>query len=176
MIVFAARARKDFKESDRIRDDFLLRTQVLERIRSDLYLSGTDVRDYLLEPNPGRAEGHRYTLLETRKDMDRALEQYSHLLGAGEAQPFRILTQELAAYWRVLEPTFAWTAAERQQAGYAFLRDEVESVEPRIQCVDTREHRARYFDRRKRSRAIGLEQGRRSQRAEVHRQKNVVCP
>ena len=43
--------------NDRIRDDFLLRTQVLERIRSDLYLSGTDVRDYLLEPQAGKSRG-----------------------------------------------------------------------------------------------------------------------
>ena len=111
--------------NDRIRDEFLLRTQVLERIRSDLYLSGTDVRDYLLEPQAGKAEGHRYTLLETRKDMDAALQQYLRLLSSGEAQPFTVLTQELAAYWRVLEPTFEWTAEQRQRAGYAFLRDEV---------------------------------------------------
>src|ERR1019366_8308695 len=111
--------------NDRIRDEFLLRTQVLERIRSDLYRSGTDVRDYLLEPQAGRAEGHRYTLLETRKDMDAALQQYFGLLSSGEAQPFTVLTQELAAYWRVLEPTFEWTARQRQEAGYAFLRDDV---------------------------------------------------
>ena len=79
--------------NDRIRDEFLLRTQVLERIRSDLYLSGTDVRDYLLEPQAGKAEGHRYTLLETRKDMDAALAQYLRLLSSGEAQPFRVLTE-----------------------------------------------------------------------------------
>src|ERR1039458_9665636 len=41
--------------NDRIRDDFLLRTRVLERIRGDLYLSGTDIRDYLLEPQAGKA-------------------------------------------------------------------------------------------------------------------------
>jgi signal transduction histidine kinase len=111
--------------NDRIRDDFLLRTQVLERIRGDLYRSGTDVRDYLLEPQAGRAEGHRYTLLETRKDMDAALQQYSRLLSSGEAQPFRVLTEELASYWHVLEPTFEWTAEQRQREGYAFLRDEV---------------------------------------------------
>src|SRR5260370_40650377 len=58
--------------NDRIRDEFRVRTQVLERIRSDLYLSGTDVRDCLLEPRAGKAEGLRYTLLETRKDMDAA--------------------------------------------------------------------------------------------------------
>jgi signal transduction histidine kinase len=111
--------------NDRIRDEFLLRTQVLERIRGDLYLSGTDVRDYLLEPQAGKADGHRYTLLETRKDMDAALQQYLQLLSRGEAQPFRVLTEQLAAYWSVLEPTFEWTAEQRQRAGYAFLRDEV---------------------------------------------------
>src|SRR5271165_4586942 len=78
------------KSNDRIREDFLLRTQVLERIRSDLYRSGTDLRDYLLEPQAGRAEGHRYTLLEARKDMDAALQQYSGLLSSGEARPFRV--------------------------------------------------------------------------------------
>ena len=36
-----------------------------------------------------------------------------------------MLTQELADYWQVLEPTFEWTAEQRQKAGYAFLRDEV---------------------------------------------------
>ena len=111
--------------NDRIRDEFLLRTQVLERIRSDLYLSGTDVRDYLLEPQAGKADGHRYTLLETRKDMDAALQQYLHLLSRSEAQPFQVFTEQLAAYWRILEPTFGWTAERRQMAGYAFLRDEV---------------------------------------------------
>ncbi len=111
--------------NDRIRDDFLLRTQVLERIRSDLYLSGTYVRDYLLEPQPGNAEGHRYTLVETRTDMDAALQKYSRLLSSSESQPFGVLTRELAEYWRVLEPTFEWTADRRQKAGDAFLRDEV---------------------------------------------------
>src|ERR1039457_24497 len=111
--------------NDRIRDEFLLRTQVLERSRSALSRSGTDAGDYLLEPQAGRAEGHRYTLLETRKDMDAALRQYFGLLSSGEAQPFTVLTHELAAYWRVLEPTFEWTARQRQKAGYAFLRDDV---------------------------------------------------
>lgn len=113
------------RSNDRIRDDFLLRTRVLERIRTDLYRSGTDVRDYLLEPEPGKAEGHRYTLLETRRDMDAALAQYRQLLTSGERAPFEGLTREIAEYWQVLEPTFEWSAEERRKAGYPFLRDEV---------------------------------------------------
>ena len=57
--------------------------------------------------------------------MEAALQQYSQLLSSGEAEPFRVLTRELAAYWKVLEPTFGWAAEQRQKAGYAFLRDEV---------------------------------------------------
>ncbi|HLK64535.1 MAG TPA: ATP-binding protein [Bryobacteraceae bacterium] len=118
--------------NDSIREDFLLRTQVLERIRADVYVSGTYVRDYLLEPESGKAEGHRYTLLETRSDMDSALEQYRALLNSQEAQPFRVLTGELSDYWKVLEPVFRWTAEQRRRDGYAFLRDE---VSPRRQSM-----------------------------------------
>jgi signal transduction histidine kinase len=113
------------RSNDRIRDDFQRRTQVLERIRTDLYRSGTDVRDYLLEPEPGKAEGHRYTLVETRRDMDDALARYRGLLNSSETQPFAVLTRELEEYWKVLEPTFEWNSEERQHAGYPFLRDEV---------------------------------------------------
>jgi len=111
--------------NDRIRGDFLLRTRLLERIRDDVYVSGTYVRDYLLEPEAGKAEGHRYSLLETRRDMDAALVQYRGLLAAPERQPFEALTAALAAYWSVLEPVFDWTPEQRRRDGFLFLRDEV---------------------------------------------------
>src|SRR5581483_12066747 len=82
--------------NDNIREDFLLRTHVLERIRADLYVSGTYVRDYLLEPEAGKAEGHRYSLLETRQDMDSALEHYRALLRGADAMPFGVLVRNLA--------------------------------------------------------------------------------
>jgi signal transduction histidine kinase len=111
--------------NDRIREDFLLRTRLLERIRGDVYVSGTYVRDYLLEPESGKAEGHRYSLLESRKDTDAALAAYRALLTPREEPPLLGLVRELDAYWRVLEPVFEWTPQQRQSRGYAFLRDEV---------------------------------------------------
>ena len=59
-----------------IRRQFLLRNHALNDIRSDVYLSGTLVRDYLLEPKPDRAETYRGSLEETRRQMDFALESY----------------------------------------------------------------------------------------------------
>ena len=103
--------------NDSIREDFLLRTRLLERIRGDVYVSGTYVRDYLLEPETGKAEGHRYSLRETRQDMDSALTSYRALLTAPEARPFRGLTRELDLYWRVLEPVFQWTADSARGPG-----------------------------------------------------------
>src|ERR1039457_6699633 len=111
--------------NDTIREDFLLRTRVLERIRADVYVSGTYVRDYLLEPESGKAEGHRYSLLESRNDMDAALHEYRKLVNGEEAGPFQVLTQNLASYWSALEPVLAWSAPERRRGGYIFLRDEV---------------------------------------------------
>jgi len=110
---------------DDIREDFLSRTRVLEQIRSDLYLSGTYVRDYLLEPENQRAESHRLSLVETRSEMDAALQKYHALLNKQELGPFQSLTQELAVYWKVLEPVLLWDATQRREHGYAFLRDEV---------------------------------------------------
>ena len=111
--------------NDAIRRDYLARNRLLNQIRSDLYLSGTYVRDYLLEPDPKNAERHRTSLSTTRKEMESALGAYSGLASSGEAKPFASLQQELAQYWRVLEPVMRWDAAERQARGYAFLRDEV---------------------------------------------------
>jgi signal transduction histidine kinase len=111
--------------NDTIREGFLFRTQLLERIRADVYVSGTYVRDYLLEPESGKAEGHRYSLLETRRDIESALERYSALIHAQEREPFQILSSELAAYWNVLQPVFQWTPEQRRRDGYLFLRDEV---------------------------------------------------
>ncbi|MGD0496957.1 MAG: ATP-binding protein [Bryobacteraceae bacterium] len=111
--------------NDAIREDFLRRTRVLERIRADLYVSGTYVRDYLLEPENGRAEGHRHSLLETRTDMDAAVSEYGAMPSPRESSMFQDLTRQLATYWQVLEPVLQWDAAQRRRKGYQFLEDEV---------------------------------------------------
>jgi signal transduction histidine kinase len=109
----------------RIQDDFLRRTRLLERIRADVYVSGTHVRDYLLAPETGQAETSRRSLLEVRGDMEAALGEYEGLLRPGEQGPFRELQGVLAGYWRLLQPALLWDPAERREKGYSFLRDEV---------------------------------------------------
>lgn len=108
-----------------IRRDYQNRNRILNQIRSDLYLSGTLVRDYLLEPEVTRAESHRTGLEAARERMDTDLVAYQRILTPHEKQTFRSLRLGLDAYWRVLDPVFSWTAEQRRERGYLFLRDEV---------------------------------------------------
>jgi signal transduction histidine kinase len=108
-----------------VREEFLERSRRIDEIRSAVYLSGTLVRDYLLEPDPAAAERQLVSLRALRNRMDAELHDYSDLLPANEAQPLASLREELVAYWRSLDPVFAWTPDRRRGQGYAFLRDVV---------------------------------------------------
>jgi len=106
-------------------EEFLARSRALGQIRSDLYMSGTYIRDYLLEPDTGKADTHRSSLERLHRDMDAALLSYERLLSAEETKPFSTLTSELGEYWKIMDPVFRWNADERRQRGYLFLRDQI---------------------------------------------------
>jgi len=113
------------REDDQIRRQFLFRNHVLNDVRSELYLSGTYVRDYLLEPEPVRAETFRASLEDVHNQMESALEAYGRQLNAEERTQYSALTTELSRYWGVLGPILRWNSSERHERGYTFLRDEV---------------------------------------------------
>jgi signal transduction histidine kinase len=108
-----------------IRREFLERARRLDEIRSALYLSGTLVRDYLLEPDPGDADRQREALRAVRARMDSELADYAKLVPQDETAPVSVLRRELDSYWRSLDPVLGWNAEQRRRGGYAFLRDEV---------------------------------------------------
>ena len=113
------------RTDDQIRSQFLYRNHLLNTIQSELYLSGTYVRDYLLDPEPASAETYRNNLEKVRKDMDSALESYKGQLEQEEVKEYSLLTSELANYWEIIDPILQWNTGERHRKGYAFLRDEV---------------------------------------------------
>ncbi len=116
--VDALRVLRQIRDEDNtIRTQFLQRNHLLNDIRSKLYLSGTYVRDYLLDPDPGRADDFRTNLQQVRGEMDRALASYSGEMPA--------LKAELAGYWDTIEPAMGWNAERRHREGYGFLRDAV---------------------------------------------------
>lgn len=122
----ALRVLQQFRRSDeQIRQRYLAQNNVLNEIRSDVYVSGTYVRDYLLEPDPERADVYRTSLENVRKHMESALEFYGRQATPAELRHYSALRTELAGYWGILAPIFQWNPEERRRSGYPFLRDEV---------------------------------------------------
>jgi hypothetical protein len=113
------------RNDTQIRRQFLANNHALNDIRSQLYLSGTYVRDYLLEPEPGRAEVYRASLEEVHRQMESSLESFGRQLDPGQRQYYTELSAGLSGYWQILTPTFQWDANQRRRQGYVFLRDEI---------------------------------------------------
>ena len=108
-----------------LRQTFVERLAELERIRSQIYLSGTYVRDYLLSPDDTGAEPQRDRLsgieAETRAELDR----YARSLDSGEREAFLALRSEIDAYWQVMQTTFDWTRDQREKLRYTFFYEQL---------------------------------------------------
>ncbi len=115
--------RKIEVQSETIREDYFNRDRILEQLRSDVYLSGTYVRDLLLEQDPTRADIHRQELQETRERIKANIAAYNGILRSEERGPFREFTKEVESYFDSLTPALEWNAAQRRSFGYAFMKD-----------------------------------------------------
>jgi|SRR5579872_1336994 len=111
--------------STAIRHRFQQRTRILDQIRSQIYLSGTYVRDFLLAPETSGASAQRERLKMAQRDADAALEDYEKDLGPQEKVAFRELNSEIRAYWQVLGRTLDWTPEQRNARRDAFFYEEL---------------------------------------------------
>ena len=106
-----------------IRQDYVDRDRILQQLRSDVYLSGTYVRDLLLEPDPTRADVHRNELNAARDRIESMIAAYQRVLRGEERAPFQRFTKEVVSYFDSLRPALQWDSNQRRQFGYAFMRD-----------------------------------------------------
>jgi signal transduction histidine kinase len=109
--------------NESIRQDYVNRDRILGQLRSDIYLSGTYVRDLLLEPDLTRADIHRNELNATRGRIEAMIAVYRQVLRSEERTPFQRFTREVESYFDSLRPALQWNAAQRRQFGYAFMKD-----------------------------------------------------
>jgi signal transduction histidine kinase len=129
-----------------IRHDYVGRDRVLQNLRSDIYTSGTYVRDFLLDPNDAFAAGHREQFLETQQKLRSEIAEYRSLIGSGDKAPVDLLANELDEYMKALAPVINWNVQERRVRAYAFMQDELLprrmsalSLEDRVQQVSERQ-------------------------------------
>lgn len=108
--------------NESIRQDYVNRDRILEELRSNLFLSGTYVRDLLVEPDPNRADIHRAELDGARDRVKTLVAQYQALLPAEEQSPFETFRTQTTAYFDSLAPALAWTPQQREKFGYSFMQ------------------------------------------------------
>jgi len=108
-----------------IRRAFLGRMGALDQIRSQIYLSGTYVRDFLLSPDPSGAAAQTSRMGTLEEQTDAALDAYSRLVEPHELQPFQELRSEIQGYWEILDDMVQWTSEERNKRRDAFFYDEL---------------------------------------------------
>jgi signal transduction histidine kinase len=121
-LVLLDRVRTD---DTRIRQAFLGRLRALEQIRSEIYLSGTDMRDFLLSPAAGGTETSRTDILAIQTRTRTALDLYARSLDPAEQDAFQALRSEIDAWWQALQTAFQWTPRQRERLRYSFFYEQV---------------------------------------------------
>ena len=110
---------------EKLRQDFVERDRTLERLRSSIFISGTYIRDFLLDIDQARAMQHRSQFLDVERLIRSGIADYKPLLSGDERKPLEQLEQELAGYFAAIQPALAWGAEERRSRGIAFMQEEV---------------------------------------------------
>ena len=108
--------------NEQIRQGYMKRDLILEELRADLYLSGTYVRDLLLEPDPSRADLHRLELKDTRERVELRIAAYRALISGSERIPFEQFNKEVTSYFDSFQPALEWSPSQRRQLGYSFMQ------------------------------------------------------
>jgi signal transduction histidine kinase len=111
--------------NERTLGEFLGRARQLDEIRSAIYLSGTYIRDYLLEPDPALADQSKSALISTRLHIMSILSAGETAFGLSDQKMYESLRQEIQDYWQTMDPVLTWTTQQRRREGYTFLRDQV---------------------------------------------------
>jgi signal transduction histidine kinase len=108
-----------------IRQDYVGRDRVLQALRSEIYTSGTHIRDFLLDTDEALATEHREQFLETQRQIQDGIARYRKLVRAGDEPQFRQFSEELASYMSALTPVLNWTARERHARAADFVQNEL---------------------------------------------------
>ena len=105
-----------------IRQDYVNRDRALQNLRSNIYLSGTSLRDFLLDEDDSRAAAHRQQFLRKRAEIESELEEYQAIAQPGQGEPLQQLADELASYFKAAAPVLQWSAKDRMAQGYRFMQ------------------------------------------------------
>jgi signal transduction histidine kinase len=112
-------------QEEKIRKEYLVRDRALENLRSNTYLSGTFIRDFVLAGDDRRAARSKAQFLDKERVIQAELESYRNLIPPQTRGPFLQFRGELLLWLSDLRPVLEWDAATRRLKGYALMQDQV---------------------------------------------------
>jgi len=126
-VITARRSSRTFVRLDELYRHYRNVEVRLHQLRSDVHLSGIFIRDYLLDTTGSRDAEYRAQLVRYRQSNRGVIEQLRGLIPERGDVLDRVQTLQagLEEYWRVFEPVFDWTPAEKATQATSFLKREV---------------------------------------------------
>jgi signal transduction histidine kinase len=110
---------------ERIRSDYVSRDRALESLRSNIYIAGTNLRDFLLDESQNAAESHRRQFLRKRSEIEAEIADYGALAVPAQREPLQQLKDELGSFFLTAVPILNWNSEDRRTLGYRFMQDQV---------------------------------------------------
>src|SRR2546426_7594176 len=107
-----SRATLLFREVSTIDTEFRQLSLDLERLRSDVFLAGSYVRDQLFDADSDSIEDRRKRFLKSRSTVETRLIAISQNVDPEQRTEFDELRMEIEAYWKVAEPVFTYVDGE----------------------------------------------------------------
>jgi len=107
-----SRASLLFREVSTINTEFRQLSLDLERLRSDMFLAGSHVRDQLFDPESDSIENRRNPFLKARSMVETRLIAISENVAPEQRTELDELRMEIEAYWKVAEPVFTYVDGE----------------------------------------------------------------
>jgi len=107
-----SRASLLFREVSTINTEFRQLSLDLERLRSDMFLVGSYVRDQLFDADSDSIEDRRKRFLKSRSTVETRLIAISQNVDPEQRTEFDELRMEIEAYWKVAEPVFTHVDGE----------------------------------------------------------------
>src|SRR5437867_2304400 len=130
-----SRANRLFREVSTINTRFQRLSLDLERLRSDMFLAGSYVRDQLFDFESSLAEDRGNQFRKSRLTVERRLNSISENVAPGQRSEFDQLRKEIEAYWKFVEPVFNYPKGETRSV--RALRRELASRRDTVLAVVT---------------------------------------
>lgn len=119
------RSRALHEETLAAHDAYLEADTVLRAIPAELYLSGSLIRDYILDPSHLLAPYYREQLLARRVLIQQKLDVLDQRLGDENRARLQQLRLGLQSYWNSMDPILDWAPEKKSALSSFFLRQQV---------------------------------------------------